>query len=216
MVGTATPAVGKTLRLSRGWRRSQGWPKLRDSVVSFRVPSVRQRARPALAVLWVAGLVAAAALLNRSSPLLVNLGAGDEPFVHGSRGGWEREGRRGNPETMFRWTEDGARLTLPVPVTAGAPRARLRLARFADEDAEIAILAGGREVDRWTQVSRGFHVREVALGPASAVSLQFRSTSPDGSPLGIALDWVEIRDAGGLRPPAPMVARVMGVLIGVP
>lgn len=185
-------------------------------MVSFRVPRVRQRARPALAVLWVAGLVTAAALLQRSSPLLVNLGAGDEPFVHGFRGGWEREGRRGNPETMFRWTEDGARLTLPVAVTGRDLRARLRLARFASEPAEITILAGGHEVDRWTQESRGFHVREVALGAADPLSLQFRSVCADGSPLGIALDWVEILDAGALRPPAAILLRALGFLIGIP
>ena len=56
----------------------------------------------------------------------------------------------------------------PSPSTGHDVRARIRLARFAPEPAEITILAGGREVDRWTQVSRGFHVREVALGAAGA------------------------------------------------
>jgi hypothetical protein len=185
-------------------------------VISFAVPSVGTRARPALAILWVAGLVAAAALLQRPSPLLINLGAGDEPFVHGFRSRWEREGRRGNPETMFRWTEDGARLTLPVGASGREVKARIRLARFAALDAEIVILAGGREVDRWTQVSRGFHVREVALGAPEGLALQFRSMSPDGSPLGIALDWVEFRDVGALRPPAAILLRALGFLIGVP
>lgn len=185
-------------------------------MVSFRVRSLPTRARPALAVLWAAGLVAAVVLFQRSSPLFVNLGAGDEPFVHGFRERWEREGLRGNPETMFRWTEDGARLTLPVAVSGQDLRARIRLARFAPQDAEIAIFAGGREVDRWTQVSRGFHVREVALGKVDALSLQFRSVSPDGSPLGIALDWVEIRDAGRLHPPAITSARVAMMLAGIP
>ena len=174
------------------------------------------RARPALAALWVAGIVAAVTLLQRSTPLLVNLGAGDEPFVHGFRAGWEREGRRGNPETMFRWTEDGARLLLPVAVAGRNVRARIRLARFTAEPAEITILAGGREVDRWTEVSRGFHVREVELGAPEPLALQFRSASTDGSPLGVALDWVEIHDAGALRPPAAIVLRVFGLLIGVP
>ena len=185
-------------------------------MVSFRVPSVGTRARPALAVLWMAGLVAAAALFQRSSPLFVNLGAGDEPFVQGFRERWEREGRRGNPETMFRWTEDGARLTLPTAVSGRDLRARIRLARFAAEPAEIVILAGGREVDRFTEVSRGFHVREVALGAPQPLSLQFRSVSPDDSPLGVAVDWVEITGAGGLRPPAATLGRVLGTLIAVP
>ena len=185
-------------------------------VVSCPVPSAGTRARPALAALWVAGIVAAVILLQRSTPLLVNLGAGDEPFVHGFRSGWEREGRRGNPETMFRWTEDGARLILPVAVAGRSLRARIRLARFTAEPAEITILAGGREVDRWTEVSRGFHVREVALGAPGPLALQFRSASADGSPLGVALDWVEFHDAGALRPPPAIVLRALALLIGVP
>ena len=164
----------------------------------------------------MAGLLAAAALLLRPSPLFVNLGAGDEPFAHGFRERWEREGRRGNPDTMFRWTEDGARLRLPVAVTGRDVKARVRLARFAPEPAEITLLSAGREVARWTQESRGFHVREFALGAPGAIDLQFRSQSPDGEALGVALDWVEIVDAGRLRLPLAATVRALALLLVVP
>ena len=173
-------------------------------------------ARAFVAAFWAAGLVACAALLERPSPLFVNLGAGDEPFTVGFRERWEREGRRGNPETMFRWTEDGARLRLPVGIEGPAPRVRLRMARFSPEPAEMVLWNAGREVERWRQGSRGMHVREFGLGPARAVDLQFRSESADGSPVGVALDWMEVLDAGGLRPPAGIALRAAAVLIAIP
>jgi hypothetical protein len=173
-------------------------------------------ARAFFAAFWAAGLLACAALLERPSPLFVNLGAGDEPFTVGFRGRWEREGRRGNPETMFRWTEDGARLRLPVGIAGPAPRIRLRMARFSPEPAEMLLRNEGRVIERWRQDSRGMHVREFALGPARAVDLQFRSESADQSPVGLALDWMEVLDAGGLRPPAGIALRAAAVLIAIP
>jgi hypothetical protein len=175
-----------------------------------------KRARAVLAASWAAGLLAGAVLLQRPSPLFVNLGAGDEPFAVGFRTRWEREGRRGNPDTMFRWTEDGARLRLPVAVAGTDLVARMRLARFAPEPAEIRLLSTGREVFRWTQGSRGFHVREFALGAPGTIDLQFRSESADGGPLGVALDWVEITGAGGIRAPAGTTLRALGLLLLLP
>jgi hypothetical protein len=175
-----------------------------------------KRARAVLAAFWAAGLLAGAVLLQRPSPLFVNLGAGDEPFAHGFRTRWEREGRRGNPDTMFRWTEDGARFRLPVAVTGSDVRVRMRLARFAPEPAQIVLLSAGREAARWTQESRGFHVREFTLGSPGAIDLQFRSESADGGPLGVALDWVEIIGAGGMRIPAGTALRALGLLLALP
>jgi hypothetical protein len=173
-------------------------------------------ARVALAVLWAAGLLAAAVLAGRPAPLFVNFGAGDEPFAAGFRERWEREGRRGNPETMFRWTQDGARVRLPFGLDGPAPRLRLRMARYSAEPAEIVLLSEGREVLRWRQESRGMHVREFALGPARAVDLQFRSQSADGSPVGLALDWMEVADTGRLRPATGVALRAAGTLLAVP
>ena len=172
-------------------------------------------ARVALAALWAAGLLAVALLLGRPGPLFVNFGAGDEPFATGFRERWEREGRRGNPDTMFRWTEDGARVRLPLRLDGGEARVRLRMARYSPEPAEIVVLSEGREVERYTQQSRGMHVRELALGPARGIDLQFRSQAADGSPGGIALDWMEV-DAGGLRPDAGVALRAAGTLIAIP
>jgi hypothetical protein len=171
------------------------------------------------AFLW-AGLLAvalavAAATLEQPRPLLLNLGAGDAPYARGFRADWERDGLQGSGETMFHWTQDGARLEFPVGVRGGRLEARLRIARFAATAAEITLLAGGKPVDHWIQQPRGWQVRSVDLGAyRGALVFQFRSESQDG--LGVALDWVEVRGARALAPRPPLLRALALLLLGVP
>jgi hypothetical protein len=169
---------------------------------------------------WGLLLSAFLAGVSRPAPLLVNLGAGDEPFARGFRGGWERDGLKGSGETQFRWTLDGARLELPLVLGGDAVEARLRVARFAGSPADIALLAGEREVARWTQPPRGWRVDTVGLGPVrGALVLRFRSTTPPGTPdsdLGVALDWIELRHVTALRPAGRTRAGLLALLLGVP
>src|SRR5215470_13983595 len=120
-----------------------------DSPVPPGPPSRSRLAGPALGALALAGVIA---LLQRETPLLVNLGPGDETMARGFRA-WERDGLQASGETMFRWTLDGARVDLPVRVLSGSLTARMRLARFADQPVEVTLLVSGREADRWTQPS---------------------------------------------------------------
>lgn len=162
----------------------------------------------------LAALLAGLAL-ESDRPLLLNLGAGDEPYARGFRSGWERDGRTGSGATMFHWTEDGARLEFPVEVLSGEPTLRLRLARFSDTPAEITLLQAGRLVERWTQPPRGWSVRAFALGSVRGpLSLQFRSESGDG--LGIALDWAELQGVRGLLPRREGWLRLFALFLGVP
>jgi hypothetical protein len=176
----------------------------------------RGRLRPA-ALAWAGGLLAAIAALERPAPLFINLGAGDAALARGFRGGWERDGLRGSGETMFRWTLDGSRLELPVSVRTGRLAARIRAARFAPGTADMAVLAGGVERDRWRQPSQGWRVRDVDLGDLRGpLGLTFRSQSTDPDGLGAALDWVEISGAGWIVPRAGLVSGLLCFLIGVP
>jgi hypothetical protein len=156
-------------------------------------------------------------ILARSGRLLfINLGPGDEPFARGFRSGWERDGPRGEGETPFRWTEDGARLVVPAHVK-GTLRARLRVARFTRTSAEIQVVANGRTLAAWTQHPLGWRVRDVELGDWDGpLVLQFRSQAPDDDPLGVALDWVEISGASRVWPGATGVLRLALLLLGVP
>jgi len=170
-------------------------------------------AAPSVGALGLAGLLV---LWQRPAPLLVNLGAGDDAFARGFRE-WERDGLRGSGETMFRWTLDGSRLQLPLRVVTGSLSARIRLARFTDRPAEVTLLAGGREVDRWTQPPRGWRERTVELGPVRGEpSLQFRSGSEEGEGLGVAVDWIELQGARRLLPAPGLLAGLLALFLGVP
>jgi hypothetical protein len=175
---------------------------------------------PFLLAAWVLLLLAFVAGARREAPLLVNLGAGDEPFARGFRGGWERDGLQGSGETQFRWTLDGARLELPFTVAGDAVEARLRVARFAGTPADVTLLAGERVVAQWKQPPRGWRVDTVPLGPARGpLVLRFRSSAPPGAPepeLGVALDWIELRGVTALRPGRPLLAGLLALLLGVP
>jgi hypothetical protein len=157
--------------------------------------------------------------LERPAPLFLNLGPGDEPHARGFRDGWERDGLQGSGETLFRWSEDGARLELPVVLTgAQDAQARLRIARFLDTPAEIRLLSGVGEVDRWTQEPRGWTVRRVDLrGLSGPLRLQLRSSAADPrDPLGVAVDWVEIRGVGRILPRAVLLPGLLALFLGVP
>lgn len=171
-----------------------------------------------LATVWLVALLGAGAALQSPRSLLLNLGAGDEPFARGFRGGWERDGLQGSGDTMFHWTADGARLEFPVLVASGALSVRLRLARFADTPVEVWAEAGGSEfrlVDHWTQRPRGWTIREIVLGDIRGpLRFRFRSSAPDD--LGLALDWVEVSGAGRLLPASALLPGLAALLLAVP
>jgi len=176
------------------------------------------RARTVL-LLWAALGLVLVAVFEREAPLFANVGTGDESWARGFRG-WERDGLTGDGETTFRWTLDGARLELPVRVWAGDVDLRLRVARFTPAGApaaDIKLLANSVLVDRWHQGPRGWGVREVSLGRVKGpLRLQFRTQSPQGDGLGVALDWVEVRGARFLTPAPGLLAGILAILVGVP
>ena len=157
--------------------------------------------------------------LERDAPLFLNLGPGDEPFARGFRGGWERDGLRQSGETTFRWTEDGARLELPVWLNgAEGVQLRLRLARFLETPVEMSVYVGDRLVERWTQQPRGWTLRTLALGGVSGpLQIRFRSAAADPrDPLGVAVDWVEVEGAGRVLPRAVLLPGLVLLFAGLP
>jgi len=169
----------------------------------------------ALAAAALFPLLLALLAIDADRPLFLNLGAGDEPYARGFRSGWERDGLHGSGETTFHWTEDGARLEFPVVVLDGEPTLRLRLARFSDTPAEVALVHAGRVVERWHQPPRGWTVRSFDLGAVRGpLTLQLRSESADG--LGVALDWAEVRGVRRLLPRRDSLLRLGALFLGVP
>jgi len=172
--------------------------------------------RPAVwGIVWAAGLALLGVALQRPAPLVLNLGPGDRPFVRGFRDP-EREGRRQDGATLFRWSLDGARIELPVRVLGGSLTARLRIGRFTDPPTEVTLWSGGRVVDRWIQERGGWRVRTVELGELRG-PLAFQLRSPhDAEGLGVALDWIEVRGAAGAVPTSAAGLGLAALLLGVP
>lgn len=165
---------------------------------------------------FAAGLLPVLVFAFRDAPLLVDLGPGDEPWTRGFRTGWEYHGRTGSGETAFHWTEDGAKVEVPV-VLEGPLRVRLRVARFMRTPAQVVVWREGHEVASFTQHPLGWRVRTLEVpdwhGP---LGLQFRTTSDDGEPLGIALDWVKVTGAARAWPRPEILWRLGLLLFGVP
>jgi hypothetical protein len=177
---------------------------------------VSSRRRASLLGLALLGASLFALILARSgSNLFIDLGPGDEPFTHGFRSGWEREGPKGDGPSPFRWTEDGAWLEAPVHVR-GPLVLRLRVARLTRTPAEITVLGGGRTLATWTQVPLGFRVRTIELGEWDGpLRIQFRSQAEGDDPLGVALEWAEFQGASSLRPDASVLLRLALLFVGV-
>jgi hypothetical protein len=177
-----------------------------------------------LTLAWAASLAVFLVLFERPGPLFVNVGAGDAPFARGFRERWERDGLTGSGETMFRWAVDGSRLELPVSVSGGHVSARVRLARFAAQPAEVSVEAAGHEVDRWMQPPLGWRVREIDLGDLRGpLALAFRRPAPvagtplaPGEPMAVAVDWVEIQGARTILPTAAFAGRLALFFLGAP
>jgi len=181
-------------------------------------PETSRRAtfRLAAGVLPLLMLLAAFVVLQRPAPIFVNLGAGDEDLVHGFR---ETGAGRPSPDRRddVPLDEDGARLELPLSAKRGDIHVRLRLARFADSDADVRVIAGGKVVDNWHQAPRGWRIRTVTVSHhGGPLTLQFRSDTADGTAMGIALDWVELRGVNGVRPAARLFRASSLFFAGIP
>jgi hypothetical protein len=165
------------------------------------------------AALPLVTLALAAWALTHPAPMLVNLGAGDEPLARGFQE-WERAGPEGR--TMFRWTRDGARIEVPAVIHADRLQLRVRLARFMPTPVELTWRIDGRDAFRQTVAPRGWHVETLDLGPVHGpLALDVRSfADPDG--LGAAIDWIELRGAQRVAPQTRALVGLLGLVILLP
>jgi hypothetical protein len=160
------------------------------------------RFRRLLPVLAATVLVAAgawllpAAVLRFSRPVLLDFGPNDEDRISGFRPEWERDLR-----TRFHWTSPVAAVTLPLRLQ-GDHLLRLRMRRHFVDPAHVRLSVEGRTVaafDLAADEHVPYQVRDVAL-PAlqgrQPFTVAIEAPSDAGRPLGIALDWIEVRRAG--------------------
>ncbi len=150
--------------------------------------------------LLLAALLAAPLLVAARAPvagplrLQLNLGPGDAPYVTGFSAMSEVEDAVG-----LHWSGPEGRMSLPLDVE-GPVTLSLRLARILPQAADVAIIFGGRPVDRFS--CRGGAVLERAAAvdvgwtPASA---ELRVSPADDKGRALRLDWLRFDLGAGGR-----------------
>ena len=145
------------------------------------------------AAAWAAPLLA----VRLARPALVNFGPNDGAYVEGFREGWEREGR-----TRFHWTTTASTVRLPLRLSGPGHVVRMRLRRHFVEPARVTLRADGQpfatfEIQADTRTP--YRVLEFPLPPLAGrapFALQVHSASTHPSPLGMAMDWLEVERRG--------------------
>ena len=164
---------------------------------------------------WLGALALGAHALRHPSPLVINLGAGDEAVANGFAEGWARYDLRG--KTTFRWTGDAASLALPISAEGHDVSVEVRLARFAEQAAPIALASGDREIASWLQHPVGWRVRRFPAGAWSGpVSLRLSSLPSEGQPSGIAIDWCALRGIERIRPQPALWLSLLALVVLAP
>jgi hypothetical protein len=148
-----------------------------------------------LASLAFAGSQAAA---RGARPALVNLGPNDAEYTSGFRDGWERDAEGA---TRFHWTLSSSVVRMPIHVKGAGHRLRIRLRRHFIEPSEVTLTVEGNRVGRFVaraHYGEAYRVVDFAL-PAltgrAPFALLIESRSALASPLGVAVDWVELARA---------------------
>jgi hypothetical protein len=145
------------------------------------------------AAAWAAPLLA----LRFARPAVVNFGPNDGVYAEGFREGWEREGH-----TRFHWTTTASTVRLPLKVSGDGHVVRMRLRRHFVEPARVTLRVEGRPVaafDIQADTRTPYRVLEFALSPLAGrgpFALQIHTASAHPSPLGVAMDWLEVERRG--------------------
>jgi hypothetical protein len=148
-----------------------------------------------VALLGVGAWYTPAFALRFARPALLNFGPNDEDYVRGFREGWERLG-----VTRFHWTTRLASVRLPLLVRGEGHVLRMRIRRHFVEPAHVRMIAEGRTAGSSFDIKADLHspylTLERPLPPLQGGTpflLMIEAPSDNPAPLGIAMDWMEIR-----------------------
>jgi hypothetical protein len=143
------------------------------------------------------------------------LGPNDTSSIQGFRDDWERDGA-----TIFRWTTPSARVDLPLRATGDGFHIGLRARRHFVDPATVTVIVEDRSAGAFV-IQAGadapYRTIDFALPPLAGqrpFSVAIRSQTENPRPLGIALDWIELRRTGTGRFILPRGSAVRGALVG--
>lgn len=149
------------------------------------------------------------------SPLFLDFGPNDGAYVRGFREEFEID-----EPTLIHWSLRRGRVELPVRLPRGPVSVRFRYKRHMALPADVRVFFAGRQIDRFEAPQQDFRVRTVTVEenprPWQPVEITFLSRSPDPRPLGLALDWLEVRPSRGLvLPTYPSLGYLWGMVLGL-
>ncbi len=155
-------------------------------------------------------LSAGALLLAFQAPgdIFLDFGPNDARYVSGFREDFEID-----EPTLIHWTTDRARIQLPFYLRSPYEVA-LRFKRHIERPAEIRLFLQGEAVATFAAPQQDFALRRFrgTNGKGGAFELGLVSSSEDPRPLGLALDWMSVRPAGGFFTVIPTASAWLALL----
>lgn len=162
-----------------------------------------------VAVVALAAAGALAVLLGHrfATSAVIDIGPTDGQYVHGLRD-LERDG-----PNYFRWSSvPSSSLSTPVRF-CGPGRLRLRVRRHFEDPALLSVSLSGMVLGQRSVRAREDHPYDVSefivpeIPCISNAVVLLETTVQNDRPLGVAVDWVEIRSPTGFLPSLPTVLR---------
>lgn len=174
---------------------------------------MKAEARRAALLLVTASLVLLFAY-QIPTDVFLDFGPNDAPYLKGFREDFEMDG-----PTLIHWTGRRGEVTLPLLMPGGPLAISFRFKRHAQLPAEIRVFAAGREVDRFVVAAEDFSVRQAILPrnprPGAPLQISVLAHSADPRPLGLALDWLQVRPLSGWSPVLPTASAFVYLLATV-
>jgi len=146
--------------------------------------------------------------------IFLSFGPNDFSYVAGFREDFEID-----EPTFIHWSQKRGRVSLPFVLDEAPIDIAFRYKRHMELPAEVRVFVGSTQVDRFEVPQQDFTVRTIHLesNPAShePIDIVFLAKSADPRPLGLALDWLQIRPQGRVLPTLRPFLFLLGIVAGL-
>jgi hypothetical protein len=170
----------------------------------------------AIVFIGVLLLASIAFLIAYQAPgdIFLSFGPNDFPYVSGFREDFEID-----EPTFIHWSQKRGHVALPFVLDEAPLDIAFRYKRHVALPAEVRVFVGSTQVERFEAPQQDFTVRTIRLEhnplPHEPVEISFLAQSPDPRPLGLALDWLQIRPQGRVIPTLEPFLYLLGVVAGL-
>ncbi len=155
-------------------------------------------------------------LISYQAPgdIFLSFGPNDSSYVSGFREDFEID-----EPTFIHWSQKRGRVSLPFVLDEAPIDIVFRYKRHMELPAEIRVFIGSTQVDHFEVPQQDFTVRTISLesnpAPHEPLEIVFLAHSVDPRPLGLALDWLQIRPQGRVLPTLRPLLFLLGIVAGL-